>query len=227
MNRHVFLISFLLMAICGAGYAEPAAADAERSLSVRTFQFKHKEADKAAAIIKTLMSAEGSLSIQPSTNSLVVTDAAENLKAITAALARFDAPAQPVHLSVRILTAARAGAGEARVPDDLKDLAPKLAMLRYNSFESLGVAEVVGREGDPGTVNMESGYRADFRFGEYDPAADSIRIKDFKLSRLRESELSQVLKTTLNLKLGQTLILGATRDPQSGRALIVVVTAKR
>jgi hypothetical protein len=36
-----------------------------------------------------------------------------------------------------------------------------------------------------------------------------------------------MLKTTLNLKLGLTLVLGATKQPNSQRALMIVVTAKR
>jgi hypothetical protein len=75
-------------------------------------------------------------------------------------------------------------------------------------------------------VTLE-GYRADFRFGEYDPASDSVQLADFKLLRLEGDQLAPLLKTTLNLKLGQTVIIGATRQPQSQRALMMVVTAQR
>src|SRR5437868_13967708 len=95
--------AFLL--VCGVAMAEPR--EPGQPLTVRTFTFKHKEADKAAAAIKTLLSAEGSMSIQPSTNALVVTDRAENLKAIARTLADFDADAKSFHLSVRIVSATR------------------------------------------------------------------------------------------------------------------------
>lgn len=225
MTRRIALLLFIMVAICGNTFADAIAADSPKALTVHSFQFKHKEADKAAAIIKTLMSPEGSISLQPGTNALVITDRAENMKAIAAALAQYDAPPVAVRLSVRLIAASRSGG--SKVPDDLKDVAAKLAMLRYNSLESLGTATIEGHEGEPGIVEMESGYRADFRFGEYDASSDSIRVVDFKLSRLQKDQLSQILKTTLNLKVGQTLILGATRDPESQRAVMLVVIARR
>src|ERR1051326_7733292 len=84
------LCAFLL--VCGVAMAEPR--EPGQALTVRTFTFKHKDADKAAAAIKKLLSPEGSMSIQPSTNALVVTDRAENLKAIAKTLADFDADAK-------------------------------------------------------------------------------------------------------------------------------------
>ena len=219
MTKRISLFLMLLL-------VAPLLRADEKSLSVLTYQFKHKEAEKAATAIKTLVSAEGTVSIQPSTNSVVITDHAANLKEISAALQRFDVAPQPVLLSVRLVTAARV-ASAGRVPEAIKDVASKLALLRYNSFESIGAVNVTGREGEPGIVELGNGYRADFRFGEYDTATNSIPLADFKLARLADDQLSQIYKTTLNLKVGQTLIFGATRDPQSQRALIVIVSATR
>ncbi|HEY3053811.1 MAG TPA: secretin N-terminal domain-containing protein [Thermoanaerobaculia bacterium] len=224
MTKRILLALFLSLAMCGAAIADDA--DAQKSLSVKTFQFKHKDADKATAVVKALMSADGSISIQPSSNSVVITDRPENLKAITAALAQFDTEPQAFKLSVRLVAASRVDTGAARTPDELKDVAPKLAMLRYNALENLGSANIDGHEGEPGIVDLQSGYRADFRFGDYDPASDSVKISDFKLSRLQGDQLTQLLKTTINLKLGQTVILGATK-PQGQRALMIIVAAKR
>lgn len=206
--------------------ASPAFADAApaegKSLTVRAFQFKYKSAEQAAAAIKTLRGVEGSVSI---TNAaLVVTDTPENLKKIAAKLAEFDVPPQPFRLSIRLVSASRAAQG--RVADEVKDIAPKLALLRFNVLDNVGSAEVVGQEGQPGLVDLD-GYRADFRFGEYDAASDSIQLGDLKVSRLNGDQLDQLLKTTLNLKLGQTVILSATRDANSGRALMIVVSARR
>ena len=227
MTKRFVLLAILTVFFAGFARADEAApAGEERTLSVFTYQFKHKQAEKAATAIKTLVSAEGTVAIQPATNSIVITDRAENLKNISAAIQRFDAPPQPVKLSVRLVTAARVEGGGG-IPDVLKDLAPKLAMYRYNSFEIVGTVNVDGREGEPGILDLGSGYRADFRFGEFDPASDSIQLADFKLSKLQADQLSQVYKATLNLKVGQTLILGAARDPQSQRALVMIISAKR
>lgn len=222
MKRLTILMLALMLSL--SAFAD--AADAGKSLTVRTFQFKHKQADRAAVAIRTLMSAEGSMSIQPAANSLTVTDLPENVKKIASALAKFDEPSQPLQLSIRLVSAAKAAANAGRVDPSLKDVASKLALLRYNVLEVAGSADVTGSEGESGLVDLGA-YRADFRFGEYDAATDSVKLNDFKLLRLEGDQLSPILKTTLNLTLGQTVIIGATRQAQSQRALMIVVTAKR
>lgn len=222
MKRTAVVLMALLF-VSAATLAD--AADVGKSLSVRTFQFKHKQADKAAAIIKSHLSADGSMSIQPAANALVVTDDPANLKAIAELLATFDTPPQPFRLTVRLISAGRGGKS-TRLPDELRDVESKLALLRYDSVESIGSAEVGGKEGEPGIVSLAT-YRADFKFGEYDPASDTISIADFQLSRLTGDQLTPMMKTTLNLKLGQTIVVGVTRQANSQRALMMVLSAQR
>jgi type II/III secretion system protein len=212
--------------LCFATLLLMAASAAVASLSVHTFTFKYKDAAKAAEMIKPLISSEGSVSIQPSTNALVVTDRAENLKTITKALVDFDVPPQAFRVMVRLVGAAR-GAQGPRVPEEDRDIAPKLGMLGFNSLEDLGSADVSGREGDPGIVTLPSGYRADFKFGDFDPASDSLKVSDLRLSKQQGDQLTQLLKTTLNLRIGETYIVGATKNAQSQRALMIVLVARR
>lgn len=225
LKRTVVLILALLL--CTAAVAE--TADAGKTLSARTFQFRHKLAENAATIIKSLMSPEGTMAIQPSSNALVVTDKPENLKAVAAAIAAFDSPPQLFRLSIQLVTASRVAVAP-KVPAEMKDVAMKLAMLRYNAFESLGLTEATAKEGDPGLVDLASGYRAEFRLGEYDPTSDSVKVNDLRISRFqgeKKDQLTQLIKTSLNLKIGQTVILGASRAPQSERALMMVVSVRR
>jgi len=225
LNRFVFLLVAILVTAATL-QAEPPAPDTAKALTVRTFTFKYKDADKAAAVVKPLLSSEGTISIQPGTKSVVVTDRADNLKSVARAIADFDVPPQTFHLSVRLVSAARAEA--SKVPSELKDVAPKLAYMRYNSLESEGQADFEGKEGDPGILDMATGYRAEFKFGEYDPASDSVKVNELKLARLQKDQLAPVLKPiSLNLRLGQTYVVGATRSAESQRALIVVIVAHR
>ena len=224
--KRITLILIAVLFTTGTALAEPLVEG--KTLSVRSFTFKTKEADKAAAAIKTLLSGDGSMSIQPATNSLVVTDHAENLKAITKALADFDAQAaQPFRISIRLVTASRVDNAAPRVPRDLEDVAAKLAMFRFNSFESAGEANVDGKEGDSEVVDLPTGYRTEFKIGEYDAASDSVKVSDFHLSRLQKDQLASLLKTTLNLRIGQMYIVGASKTAQRPRALMIVITARR
>jgi len=221
--KRITILMMVLLLFSATAFAD--AADVGKTLTAKTFTFKHKQADKAANVIKSILSAEGSMSIQPAANSLVVTDLPANIKKIAAALATFDAPAQALQLSIRLVSASRAA--ENRIdPEIAEDVSSKLAVLRYNVLESLGEASANGKEGEPSVVSIQN-YRADFRFGEYDPASDSVQIVDFKLLRAEGDQLAPMLKTTLNLKLGRTVVIGATKDSKSQRALMIVVTAQR
>jgi hypothetical protein len=223
MKRLAFFLICLLV-VSTSALAD--AAETGASLSVRTFQLKHKSAEKAATVIRPLLSPEGSMSIQAGPNAVVVTDAAENLKKVASALRVFDAPPALVRLKVRLVAAEKVAPSAAKVDKAVEDVAPKLALLRYNALELVGSAEAVGKEGDPSVIDMGT-FRANFSFGEFDPSSDTIQVSDFRLSRLDGDQLTQVMKTTLNLKLGQTLVLGATKQPNSQRAIMLVVTATR
>jgi hypothetical protein len=229
MTKRVLLALLMLCSVWVSVSADTlpaeAGAHADQALTVKTFQFKHKDADRAAAVIKPLMSSDGSLSIQPSTNSMVITDRADNLKSIAAALDKFDTPPQAFKLSVRLVSASRATA-PARTPEALKDVSTKLTILPFNNFEVLGSAVLEGKEGEPGLLELETGYRADFKWGDYDAASDSVQIGDLKLSRLQGDQLTQLLKTTMNLKVGQTVVFGAGK-PQGARALLLILAVKR
>jgi hypothetical protein len=225
MKRLVVMLMALLL-VSAPAFAD--AADPGRSLSVRTFTFKHKQAENAAAVIKSLMSADGTMSIQPKTNSLVVTDEPANVKKIAAALAEFDTAPMPFRLSVYVISAGRTAPSKAsRIPEELRDVEEQLSLLRYTDLAPLGGAEVVAKEGEPGLVELTQ-YRAAFTFGQYDPSSDSVSLADFKLSRLDGDQLTQLTsKAGLNLKLGQTVALGITRDAKSQRALFLVLSARR
>jgi hypothetical protein len=220
--KRISILMMALLFVSATAFAD--AGDVGKPLISKTFVLKHKQADRAANVIKGILTADGSMSIQPAANSLVVTDLAANMKKIAAAMATFDAPAAPLQLTIRLVSASRGV--QAKVDAALSDVASKLALLRYNVLESVGSARADGTEGEPGVVSIDS-YRADFHFGEYDPASDSVQITDFKLFRQEGDQLTPMLKTTLNLKLGQTVIIGATKQPQSARALMIVVTAQR
>jgi len=225
MKRVLILLTLCLFAT-GVAIAAPASPAGDvKALNVRTFQFKYKDADKAAAIIKPLMSAEGSMSIQPASNSLVVTDRAEKMKGITDALAAFDTPPHQVKLSLHLVGASRA-ATATKVPAEMREIGAKLAVLRYNAIDDLGNANVEGHEGQPTTIDLQNGYRVDFKFGEYDPSSDSIQLDGFRLSKVEKDQLVQVYQATLNLKVGQTLIFGATKT-QGQRAIFLVFNARR
>jgi len=85
---------------------------------------------------------------------------------------------------------------------------------------------VEGHEGEPTSIDLQNGYRIDFKFGEYDPSSDSVKLDDFRLSKVQKDQLVQVYQATLNLKVGQTVVFGVTKT-QGQRAIFLVFNARR
>ncbi|MGH9459418.1 MAG: secretin N-terminal domain-containing protein [Thermoanaerobaculia bacterium] len=224
--KRLILIAMLLL-VAGAA---PVLADAaaEERLAARSFQLEFRDASRAAVVIKPLISASGSVSIQPSANTLVVTDSPEALREIARVLAEYDAPAKEFSLEIRLVGASRV-ANPPPVPEGLREISSKLSgVLRFNRFDQIGQIRASGREGDPLVVDLGETHRADFEVGEFDPVTRSLQLTDFRLLRVPETsgELQTVFhNATLNLKAGQTVVLGVARDPQSKRLLMLVLVA--
>jgi len=223
-------IAFVLLALLVAApslHADDAAAPAG-ALTARSFEIHYKDVEKAAAMIKPLLSEDGSYSVQPSKNALVVTDTEENLDKIAGALAKYDAPPRHFVLKLTLVAASRSDS-PAPVPDDLREISRKLSgVLRYNSFEKLGGITAQGKEGDDVVLDFDPGYRATFHFGEYDPVTGTVRLDGFRLDRVQPSSSDggdSVMRTSLNLKIGQTIVVGASRKPTATRALMLVLVA--
>lgn len=221
------LTNFLLAVALVATLPLTAIAQSGPGLASKTFPLEHKTAERAASIIRPLLSADGTISIQPSSGTIVVTDRGDNLRAVSSALSAYDQPPRQFAVQIKLVAASRAQ-NPAAVAPDLRDIAAKLGgVLRFNSFEKIGELRVQAQEGAPVVgQSLSNDFSAEFRLGEFDPASQTLRIEEFELRRSGSGgSLTQVLKTTLNLRVGQTIIVGASRDPQSQRALMIVATA--
>ena len=228
--KNALLVMTLLCAVAVAPAVAADQAGGERSVSARTYQFKFRDAGRAAVLIKPLITGRGSVSIQPSSNTLTVTDSVEALSEITRIIEQYDAPAKGFRVEVKVVAASR-GPAAAPVPEDLREISTKLSgVLRFNRFEKLGEIVANGKEGDPVLVDLQGTYRASFQLGEFDPLSQSLRLGDFKLLRVPEGggEVQQLLNTaSLNLRVDQTVVLGASRLPDSNRVLMLVLLARR
>ncbi|GAB4331627.1 MAG: hypothetical protein Kow0099_03010 [Candidatus Abyssubacteria bacterium] len=100
-----FLRSGLITAIASVALmacflSEAHASSTDKTITTRAFSPNHASAQKLAAIIQTLVTAEGALSIDERTNSLIVTDLETNLNVIEDIVRRLDSemPARTFYL---------------------------------------------------------------------------------------------------------------------------------
>ena len=195
---------------------------AGESLVSRAFELQHKDPQRVIETIQGLLSRDGSYSIQPARQTIVVTDTPANIEKVAGILAELDVPARSYTLQLTLVSASRS-TNPPQVPADLVEISKKLSgVLRFNTFEKLGSTIARGNEGTSMSLAID-GYHAAFGFGQYDPLSQSLKVEDFRLDRTKDSTGSPLIRTSLNLRVGQTVVLGASRQPESGKALMIVL----
>jgi len=239
--KSLMIVLLLALPLCAEDLANSVAtvevsanaAAAAGGLETRSYRLKHKDIDRAAAVVKDAVSSEGSISLQPSSRTIVITDQPANVRAIVQLLERFDVPPQMFTFEIRMI-AASINNQPGPVPEELKRISELLAAsVKFNTFEALGELSASGKEGDSSIGSTKGVYRADFSFGEFDPSSETLQVKDLRISRVGpvnasgSAEITQLLKTTVNLRLGRTVALGASREPGSKRSLLVVMVARK
>ncbi len=258
-----------------------APAMAGQGLDVRVFVLAHKSPAEASRAIEKMLSADGSLTVQPAARRLTVQDHPEVIQRVDRFLQQFDV-ADP-EFRVR-LTLFRATNGKVKktsadaVPDIDPGMIQKMQrMFRYRHFEPLGWTVVHGVPGTEVGVGLGERYRVVFnarvlpgflfggapiravekdhngkktdRRGQVEtvpgpskgrPAdgtlsslrnggPDRLRLEHLRLLRQqevgRDGPMDELLKTTLMLAPGQSIVLGAAPSEKAKNALVLVVEA--
>lgn len=218
MMRRLFMTLVLL-----AVMATPTLA-ADEGLVSRAFELDHKDPQRVVETIQGLLSRDGSYTIQPGQKTIVVTDKASVLDRVAGVIRKLDVPPRNYTLQLTLVSASRS-ANPPAVPAGLEEISRKMSgVLRFNTFEKIGTASARGNEGANLVVDVD-GYHAAFNFAQFDPLSESLRVENFRLDRTRSGQASDssLIRTNLNLRVGQTVVLGASRQPESGKALMIVL----
>lgn len=198
---------------------------ANDSLVSRAFELEHKDPQRVIDTVQGLLSRDGSYSIQPAKQTIVITDTPATLERVAKVLEQLDVPPRNYTLKLTLVSASRSG-NPPKVAEDLAEISRKMSgVLRFNTFEKVGSATARGNEGTDLVFDID-GYNARFGFGQYDPLSQSLKIDDFRLDRTKDSTGSPLIRTSLNLRVGQTVVLGASRQAESGKALMIVLLAE-
>jgi hypothetical protein len=200
---------------------------------VRTFLCRFHPAREAAAVAEPLLSADGSIEIQPRQNSIVVRDRAEVLQRVASALATWDTIPGSYRIRLRMVMASTAApkAGQPRAL--LAGFGSELTgVFSFASFQDIDTIELVGSDGNALEASAGGRYRVKVRLRAV--AGDPTRLQLAPLEILRREGaevgtdvIRSVLKSTVSLQTGQTGILVATQSEQAKQALVLIVMAVR
>lgn len=208
--------------------ARPAGAPAaapEGNVRLHVFSLQHQRAADALAVVRPLLSARGVVELDEAANTLAVRDTLPALSRVTLAIRSFDHATRALRFDVQLVHAELSALSPVPRSDALDpDLVAKLKqLLRFQHYALIGRASIASREGELVTYDIGNGYRLAFRVGTLIDER-RVRLADLTMLKLAPgSSQRELLRSAINLSLGQPLILGLTRDESSDRALMLVL----
>ncbi len=165
------LASVIVLGALACVLAAPAAADGNATV-VRVFQLKYRTAAAASAAIQPLLSAGGSVTVQPQRAVLTVQDQPQVLERVAELLAVFDRPPHPYRIRVQLLEAHNGPLPKGVQPVDVDGRVR--SMFHYDSYVELASTMVEGTVGHTASVQLGPAYGLSFEAVE--PPMISARI---------------------------------------------------
>lgn len=213
--------------------AVSVGAWAQATQEVRVFQLRFKPAREAAVLVEPLLSPEGSMAIQPRTNTLTVRDTPAVQRKVAEALASFDVPPDSFRIRLRLILASTAPPTPGAAAPLIEGVGKELAeVFRFTSYQELDTLVLAAADG--ATVEAEAAGRYYLKFLVRGGSRERDRLQLQGLELYRKSRtpdggegLHLLLRTTLSLRLQQTAIVGAARSEAANQALVLVFWAER
>lgn len=218
----------LILLSTGWLQAQPAP-----SVVVRVFTLKYRRVEEAALLVRPLLSENGSVLLESKHNTLTVRDSAAAVERSAGAIASYDLPPRALSISITLLKASSEPSPKStsrNVSEEVRTVGERLKKLfKYSGYSPLDSVVVEGEEGDTVAYPIGGEYRLKFLL---DPSADVsiVKLKGLTLERVRKGLFGkevwrEVLKTSINIPMGQPFILGIGRDEAASGALFLVFHA--
>lgn len=213
--------------------SEPSSGTPRRPTQIFTVRFK--DVNDVYLLIEPLLSARGSVQMQPRLKTLAVTDDEETLRRVEAMIASYDLPPRNVEVALQLILASAAAKPPETISPRIRGVIEKLNEIstRWSDYRLLGTATVPCSEGEKTSVELGEDYRISFAVDYASEGQKLVRFKRFTLDRRERSapaegtddRFTRVLDTALNLKEDKLYIFGASKLESSNRALFMTITA--
>jgi hypothetical protein len=221
--------------VAASGPVPLSASGPPQETVVRVFTLKYRKVEDALTLLRPHLADSGAVSavLETNLNSLTVRGTPARIEQIAREVAVFDVPLRAIDITVTLLKSAgekAKGVEKAEVSEEIRGVGEKLRKLfNVTEFTRLDSVVVQGIEGQRVAYVMGGGYRLEFFL---DPSREGtqLQLRDLSLERVRHEgggrEIrGEIVRTSINVTLGQHYILGIGRDEAVGDKLFVVFFA--
>jgi hypothetical protein len=193
----------------------------------REFTIQHREPGEIYSLIKPYLTRQSAISEKLRTIS--ISETVELVMKVEKMIQQYDTPLKQIWLEVFLIHATSNGKTKPEYPEEIKGVVKKLeSLFSFGKYEIVGRADAMGLENARlsfSSVNrMRDSIHSIFKVSATLGCTNgTIRLEGFHIA----DELNQNdIMTSINIKDGETVILGASGGVREAGSLITVVTAR-
>ncbi|HET6372864.1 MAG TPA: secretin N-terminal domain-containing protein [Candidatus Polarisedimenticolia bacterium] len=213
----------------------PLAAESP-SLATKVFTVRHRAVQDVVTLIQPALSERGSFAVQPRIKTVTVTDTEQSLQKVEALIAGYDLPPRGIGLVFQLMRAEEGppAPADAKRPARRMGLPPSVIqdVTKWGVITQIGGASISTAEKESGSVALGEEFRVQFEMGAVTTGLGvaQVRMDRFVLEKIRRgpdgaARYTPLMDLVLNLKSGQTSVMGATSSQDSKQALFVSIVA--
>jgi hypothetical protein len=230
--------SFLAASLAPVGAAEQGGPQAEAVLA-RAYEIRFRPLKDAADLVGSVLSPEGSVTLQPRLRTLVVQDRKSVLDRIASLLGSFDLPPRNVEVTLSLFLGTDRREEEAGRQSRAEGLTREVRgvtetlgdVTKWNAYEPLGSRSVIGAEGATVTANLSEDYRVTFEVESVTEPQGVVRFRSVSLKRVGRrpdgsEKVEDLVTTAIVIPSGRLLVVGAAKSPDSRKALFLTLQAR-
>lgn len=194
------------------------------------FQISHRNPENIFSLLRSHFGTKKVHNLSPTLRTISVLAPPEDIEEMKKLVKKYDSPLKQVWVEVVIIEASGNGSKKPKLPPELSSIVDKLqSLFKFGRYEVIGRADAMGLEG--ATISFGTGYseeeksksifEARARIGYAD---DIIKLENLSVHVVKPSRSE--LATSINIRNGETVILGASRGDALSGSLITVVRAQ-
>jgi len=231
MSRRLMAVISLTAMLLAAGTARAG----ERKLKRVTIVINYADGHAMERLLRPYLTQRGRVQFESRTRALTIVDEPAVVDIMLKMVKKFNVKPPQLQFSVELVLAEKGG-GQS-IPEELKPVAKQLKeVFSYNKFTVMDKAyiSVEANQESRMKVGGESGYTVDMSTHMVQGEQSTVRL-EFHLYRWEWVKRAEkrpqgiqhtVVRTTVEMKSGETAILGASKINGEGKALITIVSMK-